>query len=66
VTETTMTDAPVTMTSAGALVAIARAARLTGDRDLERAARQLLRDEHGIEISFRRRPTGAPERVPAA
>jgi hypothetical protein len=37
-----------------ALLAIARAARLIGDRELERAARRLLRDRYGIDISFRR------------
>jgi hypothetical protein len=40
------------MTDPATLVAIARAARLTGDRDLERAARRLLRDDHGIELTF--------------
>jgi hypothetical protein len=38
------------------LMAVLRAARLTGDRDLERAARRLLRDEHGIEVTFIRKP----------
>jgi hypothetical protein len=37
-----------------ALLAIARAARQVGDRDLERAARRLLRERYGIDISFRR------------
>jgi hypothetical protein len=40
-------------TDPATLLAIARAAHLTGDRDLERTARRLLR-EHGIEITFRR------------
>jgi hypothetical protein len=40
-------------TDPATLVSIAKAARLTGDRDLERAARKLLRDGHGIELSFR-------------
>jgi hypothetical protein len=44
-----------------ALLAIARAAREVGDRDLERAARRLLRERYGIEISFRRSPV--PERM---
>lgn len=38
--------------SPAALVAIARAARLTGDRELERAAKERLRAEYGIAISF--------------
>jgi hypothetical protein len=37
-----------------ALLAIARAAHQIGDRELERAARKLLRERHGIEVSFRR------------
>lgn len=37
-----------------ALVAIAKAANLTGNRGLERAARQELRDSHGIKLSFER------------
>ena len=36
------------------LVAIVRAARLSGDRDLERAARRDLRDRFGIELTFNR------------
>ncbi len=44
---TPMTDAP-------SLVAIARAAHQTGDRELERAARRLLRERFGIKITFRR------------
>lgn len=42
------------ITSAPALVAIARSAHLTGDRATERAARELLRTDHGITIRFRR------------
>jgi hypothetical protein len=38
-----------------ALLAIIRAARAIGDRDLERAAKSQLRDEYGIEVTFRRR-----------
>jgi hypothetical protein len=45
---------PTDLTEHPALVAVARAARLIGDRDLERAARRLLRDRWGIELSFRR------------
>jgi hypothetical protein len=37
-----------------ALVAIIRAARAIGDRELERAARERLATVYGIEISFRR------------
>ena len=36
------------------LLAIIRAARALGDRDLERTAKAILRDEHGIEVTFRR------------
>jgi hypothetical protein len=39
---------------APALLAIIRAARAIGDRDLEQAAKRQLRDEYGIEVSFRR------------
>ena len=38
-----------------ALLAIIQAARLAGDRELERAARQQLVDHHGIEVTFRRK-----------
>jgi hypothetical protein len=38
--------------SPAALVAIARAAKLAGDRDLERAAKEQLRTKFGIAISF--------------
>ena len=40
--------------SPAALVAIARAARLAGDRDLERTARQQLSERFGIDLTFRR------------
>jgi hypothetical protein len=40
--------------SPAALVAIARAAKLAGDRDLQRAAKEKLRAEYGIELIFRR------------
>jgi hypothetical protein len=39
---------------APALLAIIRAARAIGDRDLERAAKTQLRDEYGIKLTFRR------------
>jgi hypothetical protein len=45
---------------APALLAIIRAARAIGDRDLEQAAKRQLRDEYGIEITFRR-----PQQEPA-
>ncbi len=45
---------PTDLTDPPALVAVARAARLTGNRDLERAARRLLKERWGIELSFRR------------
>jgi hypothetical protein len=37
-----------------ALLAIIQAARRAGDRDLERAARQELAEQYGIEVTFRR------------
>ena len=46
--------AALSLTDPPTLLAIARAARKSGDRALERAARQLLREEHGIEINFLR------------
>jgi hypothetical protein len=36
------------------LVVIAKAAHLTGDRDLEREARRQLLEKHGIRISWAR------------
>jgi hypothetical protein len=36
-----------------ALLAIIRAARAAGDRDLERGARRELRERYGIELIFR-------------
>jgi hypothetical protein len=45
---------PDSLDAPPALLAIAHAARLAGDRELERAARRLLRERHGIEVSFRR------------
>ena len=44
-----------------ALVAVAIAARKTGDRDLERAALRELRDTHGIRLSFFREPADRQE-----
>jgi hypothetical protein len=41
-----------------ALLAIIRAARMAGDRDLERAARKELAEKYGIELMFRRRQEG--------
>jgi hypothetical protein len=44
-----------------ALVAMARAANLAGDRELERMARRQLIEQFGIEISFRRTiPSSVP------
>ena len=48
--------------SPAALVAIARAAKLAGDRDLERAAKEKLRAEFGIAISFSNTPVRRPVR----
>jgi hypothetical protein len=45
---------------APALLAIVRAARAIGDRDLERAAKAQLLDEYGITIKIRRNPGGPP------
>lgn len=39
---------------APSLVAIVRAARSLGDRELERNARRQLADHYGIELTFRR------------
>ncbi len=47
-----MEQATTPLTDAPSLVAVARAARAIGDKALLRAARQLLRDQHGIELSF--------------
>jgi hypothetical protein len=52
--ESTRPDPPPDLTDPPSLVAVARAARLAGDRDLERAARRLLREHWGIELTFRR------------
>ena len=57
-------EAPMMLDSQNpaALVAVAKAAHTSGDRELERAAKALLREEHGIEIAFRRRrPPSKPE-----
>jgi hypothetical protein len=45
-----------------ALVAIAKAAHQTGDRELERAARRELQDRHGIILRFVRPAKGAQQR----
>jgi len=42
--------------------AVARAAHIAGDRDLEREARRLLEDEHGIRVTFTRRFPGEAAR----
>lgn len=41
--------------SAESLVAILVAARKAGDRDLERRAKQELRDSYGLKISFEKK-----------
>jgi hypothetical protein len=51
-----LADIPPPLTHPPTLLAIIRAARLTGDAELELEARRLLREEHGIEIVF----LGAP------
>jgi hypothetical protein len=42
---------------ATALVVITRAARIAGDKTLERAARRELVEEYGIGLTFRREQT---------
>jgi 8-oxo-dGTP pyrophosphatase MutT (NUDIX family) len=42
---------------AAALVVIARAARIAGDKTLARAARRELAEKYGIDLSFRREQT---------
>jgi hypothetical protein len=54
------TPSPSPLSDPPALLAIVRAAREIGDRDLERAARKLLREHYGIEVSFRQ--ANDPER----
>jgi hypothetical protein len=49
-----MEATPIPLCDPPTLLAIIRAARQTHDRGLERAARQILRDQHGIELTFRR------------
>jgi hypothetical protein len=46
-----------TSDSPASLVAIARAARLCGDRELERAAKRELKERFGIELTFTRQQT---------
>lgn len=43
-----------TTDSPSSLVAIVRAARLAGDRELERVARQELRNRFGMDVTFTR------------
>lgn len=47
--------------SPAALVAIVRAARLTGDLYLEEVARRELRDRYGIRVYFDEQPEGDRE-----
>jgi hypothetical protein len=67
-----MTTVEPGLTDPASLLAIARAARLIGDLDLEEVACRLLRDEHDIEILFhfprrkRSRPGALPEEVDRA
>ena len=51
---------PAALCDPPALLAIMRAARQAGDRELERSARQLLRDQYGIEIVIRRTQEDGP------
>jgi hypothetical protein len=50
-----MTNEPTVCDSPMALVAMLRAARIAGDKELERAARQRLLERFGIELVFRRK-----------
>jgi len=52
-----------TVDSPMALVAIIRAARTAGDRELERAARQLLRERYQVDLVFR--GAGVSEEAPS-
>jgi hypothetical protein len=45
-----------------ALVAIAKPAHQSGDRELERAARRKLQERHGISLRFARRTKGSQQR----
>jgi hypothetical protein len=49
-----------------ALLAIMRAARRIGDRQLERAARQKLLERYGIDVRFRREQRGQREEASCA
>lgn len=49
-----------TINSPAYLVAIARAARLAGDRLVESEARRRLRERWGIELTLRDRPQAEP------
>ena len=52
----TETQTPVTqLESPGTLVSIVWAARLAGDKELERAGKRRQDMIHGIKLSFRRR-----------
>jgi hypothetical protein len=55
---------PTDLTDPPSLVAVARAARLSGDRSLERAAKRLLREQWGIALAFR--PGSRREEVASA
>lgn len=46
------------------LIAIARAAHLTHDREMKAAAVQRLRDEYGVNITFQRRAVQHREAAP--
>ncbi len=48
-----MSTNEIEKTTPSALMSIVNAARASGDRDLERAAKKLLREKHGIKIVFR-------------
>ena len=48
-----MTSIP--MSNVAALVAIAKAANVSGDREMEKEARRRLQEEHGITLRFARK-----------
>jgi hypothetical protein len=62
---TTSTNLP-DANSLATLIAIVRAAYLTGDRALERTTRRELRERYGIDLTIRRpKPGSRAEEVPA-
>ena len=50
-----MTNEPPICDSPMALVAMLRAARIAGDKELSRTARQMLLERFGMDVVFRRK-----------